>query len=323
MKEAEKIETDVTAETQAVAVQSEQELSADRQFGREGEVFELGTVETKVLQLQQIAGQSILEIGRLLCWTKARVGHGEFANTLKRIGISHGTANAYMKVYGSLSKKPNSQPVTNLGVSKALELVRNYEHEEIEALANGEEIDGHTLDEFSQMSRSELKTTLKRERESNKKEIEATRKQADTLQKRNAQLAQQIENSESGADGGWEYTAQHLTQMREFCIRINADAINLQRMTQEWAQDVESGDPRALAGHPFILADLNYMRNLMFSSMEICTEALDRAHAADHPELVIPKGIRNLALGFSRLNLPKSMEFTHQAIEEADSNGGN
>ena len=321
MKEAEKIETDVTAETQAVAVQSEQELSADRQFAREGEIFELGTVETKVLQLQQIAGQSILEIGRYLSWMKARVGHGEFANSLKRIGISHSTANSYMKVYQSLGKKPNSGSIPNLGIRKALELVHKYEEEELEALSSGKEVDGHTLDEFSGMSWRDLKTTLKHERDSAKKENEAVRKQADTLQKRNAQLAQQIENSESGADGGWEYTAQHLTQMRELCMRINADAMTLQNMAGAWALDVESGDPRAIAGHPFILADLNYMRNLMFSSMEICTEALDRAHAADHPELVVPKGIRELALGFSRLNLPKSMEFPHQAIEEADRNG--
>ena len=318
MKEAEKIETDLTTETRAV--QSEQELAADRQFAREGEIFEIDTVETKVSQLQQIAGQSILEIGRLLCWTKARVGHGEFIKSLKRIGIGYATANAYMKLYEKLGKKPNIEPVQYLGISKALELVRNYEEEELQALASGKEVDGHTLDEFSQMNRAELKATLKRERESSKKETEAIRKQADTLQKRNSQLAQQIENGESGADGGWEYTAQRLTQMRELCMWINKDAMLLQQMAETWAESVESGDPKALAGHPFILADLNYMRNLMFSSMEICTEALDRAHAADHPELVIPEGIRNLALGFSRLNLPKSMEFTQTAIEDADRN---
>lgn len=318
MKEAEKIETDLT--TQAVAVQSEQELTADQQFAREGEIFEIGTVETKVLQLQQIAGQSILEIGRLLCWTKARVGHGELAKSLKRMKFSERTASAYMRVFVKLQKVSNRQPVADLGISKALELVRNYEEEEIEALNNGEEVHGHTLDEFSEMSRSELKATLKRERESAKKESEAVRKQADTLQKRNSQLAQQIENGESGADGGWEYTAQHLTQMREACMRINADAMQLQRMAGAWAQSVESGDQRAIAGHPFILADLNYMRNLMFSSMEVCTEALDMAHAADHPELIVPKGIRDLALGFSRMNLPKSMEFTQTAIEDADRN---
>ena len=316
MKEAEK--TGLTVKAEIMAAQSEQEVLADREFAREGEMFELGTVETRVLQLQQIAGQSVLEIGRLLSWMKARSGHGEFAKSLERMGINHSTAIAYMKVYKSLAKRPNSQTSANLGVSKALELVRNYEEEELEALGQGEAIDGHTLDEFAGMSYRELKATLRRERENSEKELKAVRKQTDSLQKRNDTLAQQIEHRESGSDGGWEYTAQWLAQMRELNMQMNSSANQLMRLAENWAKQVENGDPRALAGHPFILSDLNFMRNLVMNTMDICAEALDRAHAADHPGLMMPDGIKDMALGFSRTNLPKDLKFTQNSIEEAD-----
>ena len=297
---------------------SEREVATDRKFAREGEIFEISTVETRVLQLQQIAGQSIVEIGRLLAWMKERAGHGQYMDSLKRMGIHERTARHYVQVFDKLSKISNRKPVSDLGIAKALELIRNYEDEELEALADGQEVDGHTLDELRGLSRTELKATIRRERSESGKKIEAAQKQADALQVRNNKLAQQMESCESGSDGGWEFTAQQLEHMGAKMRQIQAAAMELESLSEAWAELVESGDERALTGHPFILSNLVFFQNLVITAIDQCDGALQRAMAVDHPQLQFPSGTQYAPLGFTRNNLPKSMEFTPRAVEEAE-----
>ena len=305
------------ATSQEVIVPENQEL-IDRQFAREGEVFELSIVETKVQQLQQIAGQSILEIGRLLSWTKERVGHGNFRASLERMGISYVSANAHMKLYGKIGKNPNVVPVQHLGITKALELVRNYEEEELEALSSGEEVDGRTLDELAGMSRTELKAALRRDRNKHEQELEAVNKQADALQKRNQKLVQQVERYESGSDGGWEFSAQWLGLITEQAQKVNSAAMKLEQLAMEWSELVESGDRRALAGHPFMMSNLTFCQSLIVTALDQCDGALQRAMTATHAELEFPAGTQYPALGFSANNLPEDMKFSPASIEEAE-----
>lgn len=296
-----------------IAANEEQQL-VDLKFAGEGEIFELGTVETKVVQLQQIAGQSIIEIGRLLSWTKERVGHGQFRSSLERMKIKKTQANAYMQVYEKIGKNPNVRPVGHLGISKALELVRNYEEEELEALASGEAVDGKTLDELAGMSRSELKNALRKEREAAKGELEAAQKQADALQKRNDKLAQQVERYESGSDGGWEFAAQWLEKMGAEMQQVITSAQRLEALAQKWTALIEKGDSRALVGHPFILSNLNQWVGYCNASVDKCADSLNACAAADHPEM---SDLLGVAIGFTRNNLPSSMEFPH-AEKEAE-----
>ncbi len=317
LKEVNPEATGLAAKAQAVAVQSDHEMAIDRQFAKEGEVFELSIVETKVVQLQQIAGQSILEMGRLLTWTKERVGHGNFIKSLKRMNISQSTAKAYIQVYTKLQKS-NRQPVVDLGITKALELVRNYEEEELEALADGQEVDGRTLDEFAGMSRTELKTALRSKEEKYKQNLEAVNKQADALQKRNSKLAQQVENYESGSDRGWEFAVQWLERMSKQGQAIHSAAKELESLAVQWAEFIENGDQRALAGQPFLLSNLSFYQNLVATAIDQCDGALQQAMAAHHPDLQFPAGTQYPALGFSRNNLPKNMKFNPASVEEAD-----
>ncbi|WGK69465.1 DUF3102 domain-containing protein [Candidatus Haliotispira prima] len=299
----------------------------DTQFAREGEIFELPIIERRILDFQQIAGQSILEIGRLLAWTKERVGHGDFAKSLERMKINHRTAQGYMQVYAKMGTKigtkigtkSNAQPAAHLGIEKALQLARAFDDEELQDLLDGEEVKGHRLEDLAEMSKRELIATLRSEKQKSAQELEAARKQADALQKRNDKLAGQTERYESGSDKGWEFTGRWLSEMRNKNTGINSLAIQLEKMAGDWAKMVDEGDERALAGHPFICSELTFMHNLVAGSLDLCNDALQKALAADHPHLEFPAGTEYAAMGFSPQNLPKNMKYTPKDIESADS----
>ena len=136
---------------------------------------DLTTIETEIKSYQNIAGQSIFEIGRRLKHVKENdLAHGEFGKWLQSINMHHDTANKMMKIANELNS--NSYTYMNLG-SRAL-----YE---IATLPEPERTKEHTT------SSGETKTPD----EMTVRELRELKKQLKQRDERNAQLQSQVEQA--------------------------------------------------------------------------------------------------------------------------------
>lgn len=89
---------------------------------------DLTTIETEIKSYQNIAGQSIFEIGRRLKHVKENdLAHGEFGKWLSKINMSRSTARRFIKVADS--PELNSPSMANLGTSILYEIATLPEEE--------------------------------------------------------------------------------------------------------------------------------------------------------------------------------------------------
>lgn len=98
---------------------------------------DLTTITTEIKSYENIAGQSIFEIGRRLKWVKEHdLAHGQFGEWVKSLGIDPSSASHFMKIASEL--KLGTYP--NMG-AKALYLIATMppeEREKPQKLSSGE-----------------------------------------------------------------------------------------------------------------------------------------------------------------------------------------
>ncbi|WP_040762821.1 DUF3102 domain-containing protein, partial [Staphylococcus equorum] len=93
---------------------------------------DLTTIETEIKSYQNIAGQSIFEIGRRLKHVKENdLAHGEWSNWCEKINMNTDYANKHIKVFEEFEDKSTS---TSLSFNSLYEIAtlpepeRNIEH---------------------------------------------------------------------------------------------------------------------------------------------------------------------------------------------------
>lgn len=112
--------------------------------------------------LQQSAG-AMLEAGRRLIVLKEHEAYGSFLEALDQLALAPRAAQKMMQAAVKFSG--SKAPLTaHLGKTKLLELI-SEDDEDLEALAEGGTLAGHTLDEIERMSAGELRKALRKERE--------------------------------------------------------------------------------------------------------------------------------------------------------------
>lgn len=113
--------------------------------------------------------EGMFELGRVLIVIKEHTPHGRFAEiTEKEFGIHKREAQRLMNATLRFldPKMQKVQPkLMDLGKSKLLELLVEEDDTLIE-LADGGDINGHTLDDIDRMTRNELRVALRESRES-------------------------------------------------------------------------------------------------------------------------------------------------------------
>lgn len=123
----------------------------------------LPVIESEIKAYQNLAGESIFEIGRRLKHVKENdLVHGEFGKWLETINLNQSTANKMMKVSSEL----NSYTYTNLGLN-ALDMIATLPEPERTKEHITSKGETKTPDEMTVRELRELKKQLKEERERN------------------------------------------------------------------------------------------------------------------------------------------------------------
>lgn len=125
----------------------------------------LTTIETEIKSYQNIAGQSIFEIGRRLKHVKENdLAHGEFGKWLETINLNRFTASKMIKVSEKLNS--NVYTYTQLGLN-ALEMIATLPEEERTKEHTTSKGEVKTPDEMTVRELRELKKQLKQRDEQN------------------------------------------------------------------------------------------------------------------------------------------------------------
>lgn len=135
----------------------------------------LPVIETEIRQYQNLAGESIFEIGRRLKHVKENdLAHGEFGKWLESVNISKDYSAKYIKVYDEF-KNSNIATSRNLSISVLHELTQLPEPEraKVHTTSKGET---KTPDEMTVKELRELKKQLKQ-----RDELIASREQENEL----------------------------------------------------------------------------------------------------------------------------------------------
>lgn len=115
------------------------------------------TITTEILYLKSKAGEAIIEIGKRLIEAKAQLDHGEWLPWLEeKVGFSDRSAQGFMRI---AKEFPNPQPVADLGVSKALQILALPPSDREAFLEEKHEVDGVEKSAY-EMTRKELKEAI-------------------------------------------------------------------------------------------------------------------------------------------------------------------
>lgn len=193
---------------------------------------DLTTIETEIKSYQNIAGQSIFEIGRRLKHVKENdLAHGEFGKWLEKVNMSRSTARRFMKV--AENPELNSPSMANLGTSILYEIATlpDEEREKEHLTLSGEK---KTPDEMTQRELQDLKRQLKQRDEQNaqlqsqveqaQRSEEIARKQLEDVENREPEVIERYMEPEDYQS--IKNMNEHLESEREYYKQLADDFRN-------------------------------------------------------------------------------------------------
>ncbi|WP_339615216.1 DUF3102 domain-containing protein [uncultured Gilvimarinus sp.] len=146
---------------------AEHSLKILDQYGDGENFFALHLAESKVREALERGARAMVDAGRHLVVIKEHVEHGEWVESITRIGLPARAAQKMMQAAVKYLSSPGSQKVLESAGSKtkALELLV-LDDDELEQLGDGKTVAGIDLDDVEKMSCSELRKKLREARES-------------------------------------------------------------------------------------------------------------------------------------------------------------
>jgi hypothetical protein len=168
-----KTEQEIVAIEKDIADQNRLE-EIDNKFGN-GQMYEKTRVEIEVQNYLQTAAQASFLAGARLIQLKGHEGHGNFLESLKRIGLGEDTAERMMLMARKLqgTEIGNSATSRNLLPSKVYEITLFDQDTFNELELDCKERGAEALDKFARMTVRELRAYGRSEAKKHKEEIEA------------------------------------------------------------------------------------------------------------------------------------------------------
>jgi len=220
----------------------------EKQFGI-GVPYNRDLFVQRAKQLMGALGRDSLELGLIFIQIKQREGHGNFLETLAELGVDTRSAQRFMQAARKFGGSEHRKQLANqLGIGKVLALIAE-EDSAIDELANGGELNGHTADEFSRMTKADLIKALRIERDEHADEkaadeeiIRKKDERINKLSRRSTRTTMREQATEllADIDAHAVEIATHMKQVRDTVTALRAlydDAG--ERMDEEVAQRIE------------------------------------------------------------------------------------
>lgn len=198
--------------------------------------------------------EGMFELGRALIVIKEHTPHGRFAEIAeKEFGLgrreSQRLMNATLRFIDPKMKQ--AQPkLMALGKSKLLELLVEEDDTLLE-LADGGDINGHTLDDIDRMTRNELRAALRESRDT----AEAKDKIIADKNKKVDELAEKLAKKQTGKEPSPEDVGSELTmQLSGLEVAARSD---LSRFAEVFEQMLAHGEANGYDHRPQMVAAIN------------------------------------------------------------------
>ena len=198
--------------------------------------------------------EGMFELGRALIVIKEHTPHGRFAEIAeKEFGLgrreSQRLMNATLRFIDPKMKQAQPKLMT-LGKSKLLELLVEEDDTLLE-LADGGDINGHTLDDIDRMTRNELRAALRESRET----AEAKDKIIADKNKKVDELAEKLAKKQTGKEPSPEDVGSELTmQLSGWEAAARSD---LSRFAEVFEQMLAHGEANGYDHRPQMVAAIN------------------------------------------------------------------
>jgi hypothetical protein len=135
-------------------------LVINQQFGLE--LYNRERVESEIRFFMGQSMEALLNVGKLLIQLKENEAHGEWINSLGRIGIGADVAQRTMKAALKFSNTASTRLLEAAGNKTKLFELLVLDDEELAELNNGESLAGLQLDDVAKMSTTELRAALRK-----------------------------------------------------------------------------------------------------------------------------------------------------------------
>lgn len=145
----------------------------DAEYG-DGQLYDPHRIVNEIRFIGKQAAEAILEMGKRLILLKEHEQRGRFLEALEQADVHPRAAQRMMQAAIKFTGSKASL-ASHLGKSKLLELMAE-DDDDLEALAEGGTLAGHTLDEIDRMTRDDLRAALRKASEERKKDQEVHEK---------------------------------------------------------------------------------------------------------------------------------------------------
>ena len=198
--------------------------------------------------------EGMFELGRALIVLKEHTEHGRFREIAEEeLGLHYRETARLMNAtrrFATPQMQKAAPKLMELGKSKLLELLVE-EDEAIVDLADGGDINGHTLDDIDRMTRNELRAALRESRET----AEAKDKIIADKNKKVDELAEKLAKKQKGKEPSPEDVGSELTmQLSSLEVAARSD---LSRFAEVFEQMLAHGEANGYDHRPQMVAAIN------------------------------------------------------------------
>jgi len=192
------------------------------------EHYDLEHLESRLDASFNFAAGELLNNGRRLVQIKEHEPTGTFLAVLERRGIGVRLAQQLMQIARTYDTPARMKMLGPLGKTKALQLMTELDSDELDALAEGEEVLGATADTYARMTKREMRKHF----DDAKAELKAKDQVLERIQQENHRLHRELHRTD---DLEFEISVikRELPTIQENALQIANHALGISRLMGE------------------------------------------------------------------------------------------